>query len=226
MSNESELIKRLRATEPTPAAVRFWQGEETYKDVPVPKVRKRWKQIEDVAAKIVWTHAELLDARNRTLSMIQNDEPAGEIEDLNEGGFGTSRIGELRQLMQEMGKGQDRVLAHQREEIKAILSATANVVNNLGNAVAVLSRTYERAISVAAEARPALPAPAEPKTESEKLLEIMAPIMIQKIMAGDTPEAAARAAGIKAAQAKAAEAAAQAAQGASAPNGAKAPGKA
>jgi hypothetical protein len=219
---EPALIKRMKATEPTPSTVRFWQGEDTYKDVPVPKVRKRWAQILEVADRIVWTHCELLDARNRTLAMLQNDEPASELEDLNEGGMGVSRIGELKQLMEVMGKGQDRVLAHQREEIKAILSATANVVNNLGNAVAVLSKTYERAISVATEGTKMLPA-ADERTESQKMLEQMAPMIIAALMKGESPEAAARAGAQAAARSAAAEAASKAASGA---NGAAKAGKA
>lgn len=185
----------MKACEPAPTIVRFFAGDET-KDVPVPKVRKRWAGIVEIADQISWTHAELLDNKGRTLpgGIVQNEEPAGDLVDLHDG----TRAREDR-LLELMLKAQDRVLSHNREELKQAMSALTTMADRMSGAMAVMSKAYERALAVTQEAAAvavaSAPAAAEDTPQSKKLLELMAPEMIKRVMAEMFPGGGGNAAG-------------------------------
>ena len=74
------IVKRLRELQPK--TVRAYDAADEARDIAVPERRKKWAQVIEALNARPWVRAELLDKKGATLGYVDNDQEAGELDDV------------------------------------------------------------------------------------------------------------------------------------------------
>lgn len=119
-----QLLMHLRRI--APHKVRVYDASDEYRDVAVPTRRRKWAQVISTIEARPWVRCELLDKSGAALGYVENDGPAGEVEDL--GGGATPRAAEQRWLLELMIKAQTTALSFRDKEHAALLSGVRDMM--------------------------------------------------------------------------------------------------
>lgn len=121
-----------------PDVVRIHLADDTSKEVPVGKARARWSRAVAILGDAPWVRIEFLDARGRTIAPeLQNDAPAGDLEDLPTSPGATTRD---TMLLNMMLRAQDVALMRHTEAFKPTLEAIRHVMRDLTDQVRLWQR--------------------------------------------------------------------------------------
>lgn len=120
-----EALKKWR-----PASVRMHLADGHIDSIAVPEQRKKWVQVQAVLEKSHWYRLEAMSKKGELLGIVENDEPAGDLEDIGE----TATTGESARLLQLMLSAQDHALDRQTKLIDTMLQ------NNLALSKVLMSR--------------------------------------------------------------------------------------
>lgn len=110
-SDSAPLLAALKKSRPSSLRVVLLDGEQ--KDIGIPGKRKKWSQVLSMLGRLSWVQLECLDAKGRTIDIVENDEAAEELESLE--GYG----GQVHQLTALMLKAQDVALRRDGERAAA-----------------------------------------------------------------------------------------------------------
>lgn len=108
-----------------PHRVRVYDSSDEYRDVAVPTRRKRWAQVIQTIEARAWVRCELLDRSGAILGYVENNGPAGEIEDI---GPSSPAIGQCRWFLELMIKAQTTALQYRDKEHASLLSGIRDMM--------------------------------------------------------------------------------------------------
>ena len=148
--DSSPLLQALKKSRPSSLRVVLLDGE--IKDVSIPGKRKKWSQVLAILDKLSWIRLECLDAKKGVVDIIENDDAADELEDLD--GYG----GQVHQLTALMLKAQDVALRRDGERAQAqnkmvleLCQLLMSRLNSLERAFGANLRMAQRYAAAAAE---------------------------------------------------------------------------
>lgn len=159
------LLAVLRRLGPTRVRV-VNASDETY-DVAVPNRRKRWSQVTETIESRPWVRCELLDKHGAVLGFVENDGPAGEIEDIGPTA-GAGKMGELRSLLDLLLRGQREALSFRDKEHATLLGSMSEMMRTVMEMLRETTVIMREQRDVAAETA-ALRAAAVPQKEDGSL---------------------------------------------------------
>lgn len=119
-----QLLVHLRRI--APHKVRVYDAADEHRDVAVPTRRRKWAQVIATIEARPWVRCELLDKSGAALGYVENDGPAGEVEELT--GRETGRAGEQRWLLELMIKAQTTALNFRDKEHAALLQGVREMM--------------------------------------------------------------------------------------------------
>lgn len=119
-----QLLVHLRRI--APHKVRVYDASDEYRDVAVPTRRRKWAQVIATIEARPWVRCVLLAKDGGELGYVENDGPAGEVEDLTAGP--TSRASEQRWLLELMIKAQTTALTYRDKEHAALLTGIREIM--------------------------------------------------------------------------------------------------
>lgn len=166
----------------SPSRVRMYDGSESPpRDLVVPqRRRKRWDGILATLDAVHWVRLELCDAKGGILAVVDNDQPATELEDLPAG-----TVGQVERHLGIILKAQREALTFRDAEVKAVLQGQAAALQAVVGAVLQVSKLMqlqvEAASSLAAAAAAGAP-PAKTQSSSDEMLERLMPMILAKLM--------------------------------------------
>lgn len=118
------LLTHLRRI--APHKVRVYDASDEYRDVAVPTRRRKWAQVIATIEARPWVRCELLDKSGAALGYVENDGPAGDVEEI--GAPATSRAAEQRWLLELMIKAQTTALNFRDKEHAALLQGVRDMM--------------------------------------------------------------------------------------------------
>jgi hypothetical protein len=149
------------------------------KDVAIPGKRKKWAQVLSILDKLSWIRLECLNAKGSVVDIIENDDPAEDLEDLD--GYG----GQVHQLTGLMLKAQDIALRRnadqtkqQNEMILGLAKLLMERLNALEKGFAANLKMAQRFAMAAAESGD------EDELFSSPLVEALAPHLLKRFLDG------------------------------------------
>lgn len=178
-----QLLKHLRQI--SPHRVRVYDASDEYRDVAVPTRRRKWAQVIATIEARPWVRCELLDKSGAALGYVENDGPAGEVEDL--GGAATPRAAEQRWLLELMIKAQTTALSFRDKEHAALLSGVRDMMavqtEAMRETIALMREQRDivqetAAIKAAAEKGDDLEQIVKLVEASPKLMQVLGPVMM------------------------------------------------
>jgi len=184
---------RLLATlrQLAPHKVRVYDNSDEHRDVAVPQRRKRWTQVITTIEGRPWVRCELLDKSGSVLGYVDNEGPAGELEDLATGGPNGSL--RERQLLELMIKAQSVALTFRDKEHSALLEGMRDMMAVHAQSTRELIEIFRVQRDVAAETA-AMAAQAEAGGDaaaivkliegSPALQQVLAPVIARLLQAG------------------------------------------
>lgn len=119
-----QLLVHLRRI--APHKVRVYDAADEYRDVAVPTRRRKWAQVIATIEARPWVRCVLMDKAGGELGYVENDGPAGEVEDLSSGP--TPRAAEQRWLLELMIKAQTTALTYRDKEHAALLTGIREIM--------------------------------------------------------------------------------------------------
>lgn len=119
-----QLLTHLRRI--APHKVRVYDASDEHRDVAVPTRRRKWAQVIATIEARPWVRCELLDKAGAVLGYVENEGPAGELEEL--AGPGTARASEQRWLLELMIKAQTTALNFRDKEHAALLTGVREMM--------------------------------------------------------------------------------------------------
>ncbi len=162
-----------------PHKVRSFVGDDDSRDIAVPTRRRKWSQVIEAIESRAWTRVELLDKSGALLASVDNEGPAGGLEDIELGRTGGQVL--LAERMVAMCiKAQRDAMTFRDAEVTALLRAQGDVVREMTAGMRALTAMYQEQVDVAqtlAENR-TLAAAGPEKDQLTQLLEA-APLMMQ-----------------------------------------------
>lgn len=178
-----QLLMHLRRI--SPHKVRVYDASDEYRDVAVPTRRRKWAQVIATIEARPWVRCELLDKSGAALGYVENDGPAGEVEDL--GGAATPRAAEQRWLLELMIKAQTTALSFRDKEHAALLSGVRDMMavqtEAMRETIALMREQRDivqetAAIKAAAEKGDDLEQIVKLVEASPKLMQVLGPVMM------------------------------------------------
>lgn len=119
-----QLLMHLRRI--APHKVRVYDASDEHRDVAVPTRRRKWAQVIATIEARPWVRCELLDKAGAVLGYVENEGPAGELEEL--AGPATARASEQRWLLELMIKAQTTALNFRDKEHAALLTGVREMM--------------------------------------------------------------------------------------------------
>lgn len=116
----AKLLATLRSL--APVRVRVYDAQDEHRDIAVPTRRKKWAQVVNTIEARPWIRAELLDKQGCVLGYVQNDGPAGDIEDITDHDT-SAQQGMHRWFLEMMIRAQTTALSFRDKEHAALLEA-------------------------------------------------------------------------------------------------------
>lgn len=114
-ANSQGPIDQLRKLQPQSLLVHLADGRDM--SVAIPARKKKWAQVGATLEKLRWFQLEALDGKGQVLDVIDNEDGASELEDLEFDGA----AGEQAKFLQLMLKAQDVALGRQASLIDTML---------------------------------------------------------------------------------------------------------
>jgi len=169
-----------------PSKVRAFASDDDHRDIAVPTRRRKWEQVITAIEARAWIRVELLDRAGAVLGYVENDEPAGDIEDLAPTGKALSDARELRlaeRIVAMVTKAQREVMTFRDAEVQGLLRAQGDVVREMAAGVQALSQVYQQQVQATREhgettAHAAAVAASANQGELQQLVEA-APVLLQ-----------------------------------------------
>lgn len=123
----ARLLQKLRQL--APKRVRVLAGDDDARDIAVPERRRKWSQVIEAIEAQPWVRVELLDRAGLVLGYVENDGPAGDLEDVGmPAALGTPRMAEVRAMVEIMLRAQREALAQRNAEVSTILAGTSRLI--------------------------------------------------------------------------------------------------
>lgn len=176
-----------------PRKVRVYNSDDEHRDVAVPERRRKWESVINAIEARPWVRCELLDKGGAVLAYVENDGPAGDVEDIT--GPTANRQAEMKWILDAVLAAQKVALSYRDAEHKQLLQGVSEVMKVQTDAIKQLVALYQAQVSVAADVA-AMQATAEAGGDMEqwaKLLELapgaigqLAPL-IRLLTAGKKP---------------------------------------
>lgn len=121
---QTALLGHLRRI--APHHVRVYDSSDDYRDVAVPTRRRRWAQVIETIEARPWTRCELMDKAGAILGYVENNAPAGELEDI--GARDTPQMANGRWLLDMMIRAQTTALTFRDKEHAALLAGMRDMM--------------------------------------------------------------------------------------------------
>jgi len=129
-----------------PVALRALLADNTSRELAPPGgKRKNWKRMVETLDRMPWVQAELLDTTGRVVDVVDNDEPAGELEDL----AGVAQTGQVANLLNLMLRAQDMALKRNAEQNSQLATTVLKLADVLMRRLDSLERGYAANLKVA-----------------------------------------------------------------------------
>lgn len=145
-------IEALRKLQPK--SIRAHLADGRTEQIAVPTTRKKWAHVSVTLTKLRWLSLEALDAQGGILGVVENDTPAGALEDLE--GETAGKVGETRAMLQLFLRAQDVALARQEKIINTTLSMNARLCETLMSRLNALEKAHHAHLDRIEQLREAL----------------------------------------------------------------------
>jgi len=160
-------------------------GGET-KRLAVPAHRNKWTRLRATVDNLgTWTRIECLDKAKSVVAVIDNDErPAGELEDLEDGDSGDGVTLREKELLQLMLKSQDVALARHEKLLSTLLDSHVKLLDLVSKRLTSLEGAYAENFEILQDAlkeaaRGAGESGSEEESQAMKLALAMLPHMLK-----------------------------------------------
>jgi len=164
-----------------PEKVCVFLGEELHRTIAVPKRKQRWAAVLDVLEPMEWTTIELRTAKDEILSVLVAEREAV-------GGSAAETTDRDERLLKLLIAAQREALTYREREASAALNACVTVMRQMTDAVAALSNMHELQLNSLRRAASELPEGKDGQLASAKLLEMVAPQLLAKLLGTDAPK--------------------------------------
>lgn len=152
-----------------PRKVRVYNSDDETRDVAVPERRRKWESVMNAIEARPWVRCELLDKSGAVLAYVENDGPAGDIEDIS--GAGATKHAEFDKYLRTMLDAQKVALSYRDAEHKVLLSSMVDILKANTDAMKQLAQLYQAQVNVAADVA-AMQATAEAGGDMEQWLKL------------------------------------------------------
>ena len=196
---KDETTAKLLATlkRHTPFTVVAYNGEDDSRTIAVPQRRRRWATVIAAVDARPWTRIELLDKSKSVLGYVDNEGPAGDIEDISPSFAGVGGQLLLGERIAALAlKSVKEALTSRDTETRELLQAQGAVVREMAAAVTSLGEVYQaqrEAVEDAAESRAVAQAAEANSGQLKELLDALPqlvqllPLVKGLLGAGDAP---------------------------------------
>lgn len=141
------LLARLKSH--NPKRVRAYNSDDETRDIAVPERRRKWASVIEALNARPWSHAELLDKSGAILATVQNDEPAGELEELTPStGRAGDPIVQAERIAVLVQRSVTAALSHREREHETLLRAQSEVVREMVAGMRSLAGLYREQLAV------------------------------------------------------------------------------
>jgi hypothetical protein len=149
----------------------------------IPGKRKKWSHVRQMLDRLSWIRLECLDPRGKTLDIIDNDEPAEDLEDLD--GYG----GQVHQLTALMLRAQDVALRRNAEQNRQSNEMVLELCKVLMARLTSLEKGFASNLALAQRYVKASAGEDDDGLLSDPLVGALAPALLQRLMGAGTPSA-------------------------------------
>jgi hypothetical protein len=177
------VLERIRIAKPAMLDVEV-SGET--KRLAVPAHRNKWTRLRATIDNLgPWTRIECLDKAKSVIAVIDNDErPAGELEDLDDGGSDDGVTLREKELLQLMLKSQDVALARHEKLLSTLLDSHVKLLDLVSKRLTSLEGAYAENFEILQDAlkeaaRGADGSGSEEESQAMKLALAMLPHMLK-----------------------------------------------
>ena len=174
---EGKLLATLKRHNPT--KVRAYTSDDEHRDIAVPTRRRKWAAVISAIQARSWSRVELLDKSSAVLGYVENEEPAGELEQLGGGG---GAVKEAERIMTLVLRAQRDAMDFRDKEVTALLRAQGDVVREMTAGMRALTAMYQEQVQAAeqlAEVR-TIAAQGPERGQLQELLDAM-PALLQLV---------------------------------------------
>jgi len=143
---DSKLLATLRRL--SPARVRVYDAADDSRDIAVPTRRRKWDQVISAIEARSWVRCELLDKGGAVLGYIDNEGPAGGVEDIEGDGSREARV--LERYLGIMLRAQTMALTFRDKEHSTLLQTMSDMMAQQVAATQQLVKLYQTQVETAA----------------------------------------------------------------------------
>jgi hypothetical protein len=141
----TKLVATLRRY--APARVRAWDANDKATEIAVPNVRSRWTRVAATIEARAWVRCELLNKDGAVLGYVDNDGPAGDVEDLGDNADNAKQNAWLNTML----RAQQVALTYQAKEVSELLRGCTEMMRVQSEAMKQLAGMYQAQVQVAVE---------------------------------------------------------------------------
>lgn len=132
-----------------PARLVAYLGDDKERTIAVKGGRKKWSAtVATVEALGAWTRVELLDKSGALLATVENTDPAGDLQDL---GAPSGVAAQVERMLVIVLRAQSESMKFRDAEVKALLTAQADVLREQSAAVKSLTALHQAQLEAVRE---------------------------------------------------------------------------
>lgn len=142
---ETKLLHTLRKLNPAKVRVYASESDDKPRDIAVPTRRRKWAAVIEAIEARAWVSCEMLDKGGAVLGYVDNNSPAGELQELPDHSLDNTNRGQLTLAERIVRMNADSVrdaLRNRDAETRAMMDAQTSVMRTLTESVQGLAAVY------------------------------------------------------------------------------------